>query len=247
MKKVSIVLFIIAAVFAGTSAYLFLQNSDLQKENENLAEIDAQRKANDETFDLRAKNKIAETDLAQAREKNRELEKQLAASEEQSLARQKALEEAAQKDIAQQQQIAEKESAAKIAQESADKDKAAIAELENALIAERKRTEELNGEVVRLRSNEDRQALEAQIAEKDQQLLELSKERDALDEELAARKLEIADLQQRLQAQVATANDRSAAADSRADEINAEREEAKKRIETLENQNRNLRRRLSNR
>ncbi|MBR6797443.1 MAG: hypothetical protein IKM45_01985 [Opitutales bacterium] len=247
MKKVSIVLFIIAAVFAGTSAYLFLQNSDLQKENANLAEIDAQRKANDETFDLRAKNKIAETDLAQAREKNRELEKQLAASEELSLARQKALEEAAQKDIAQQQQIAEKESAAKIAQESADKDKAAIVELENALIEERKRTEELNGEVVRLRSNEDRQALEAQIAEKDQQLLELSKERDSLDEELAVRKLEIADLQQRLQAQVATANDRSAAADSRADEINAELEEAKKRIETLENQNRNLRRRLSNR
>lgn len=247
MKKTTIVLFALAAIFAATSAYLAFQNSDIKAENAKItAEKDAHKQKADEIYDLRAKQAIADEALVKATEKNRTLEKELAEAGNTSVKQQKALDDSEKQIAALQKAVAEKENEAQAARGNAEKDKATIEELQKGLAEANARTEELNGEVVKMRSAQDRQALENTIAEKDQTIAELSKERDLLDEELSERKMEVADLQQRLEAQQVTASDQTAAADSRVAELQAELDEAKKKIADLEQKNIRLRRRAAN-
>lgn len=247
MKKTTIVLFVLAAIFAATSAFFALQNSDIKSENAELAKAKIEQDEKyAEVYDLRAKTKLAEDELEAVKTKNRELEKAVADAEDRAVKQQKAIEDADKKIAAQQKTIAEKDSEKKTAQEAAEKDKATIEELQKKLAEEHNRAEELNGEIVKMRSTQERKDFEAALAEKDEAIAALSQERESLEAELAARKMEIADLTQRLQAQQVTAQDRTAAADSRADEMSTELEDAKKEIQALTNEVIRLRRRLAN-
>lgn len=247
MKKATIVLFVLAAIFAATSAFLALQNSDIKSENTELAKAKIEQDEKyAEVYDLRAKTKIAEDELEAVKNQNRELEKAVADAEDRAVKQQKAIEDADKKIAAQQKALAEKDEEKKTAQEASEKDKATIEELQKKLAEEHNRAEELNGEVVKMRSTQERKDFEAALAEKDEAITALSQERESLEEELAARKMEIADLTQRLQAQQVTAQDRTAAADSRADEMSTELEDAKKKIQDLTDEVIRLRRRLAN-
>lgn len=200
MKKSEIILFVLAAIFAGASVFLFLENRDLAAEkpaDSQLAqELEAARQAN---RDLRADADTAALELSRSREQRRRLEKECAdvgalASNQQEIIRN------AEKQISELEK-AMKEKDARIGKdkEAALRDEALIAELQKKLAEENRRAEELSGEIVRLRSTQIRTEFETAIADMERKLAETSRERDALDKELARKKAEAETLRERLQ------------------------------------------------
>lgn len=200
MKKSEIILFILAAIFAGASVFLFLENRDLAAEkpsDSQLAqELESVRQAN---RDLRADADTAALELSRSREQRRRLEKECAdvgalASDQQEIIRN------AEKQISELEK-AMKEKDARIGKdkEAALRDEALIAELQKKLAEENRRAEELSGEIVRLRSTQSRTEFETAIADMERKLAETSRERDALDKELARKKAEAETLRERLQ------------------------------------------------
>lgn len=200
MKKSEIILFVLAAIFAGASVFLFLENRDLAAEkpaDSQLAqELEAARQAN---RDLRADADTAALELSRSREQRRRLEKECAdvgalASDQQEIIRN------AEKQISELEK-AMKEKDARIGKdkEAALRDEALIAELQKKLAEENRRAEELSGEIVRLRSTQSRTEFETAIADMERKLAETSRERDALDKELARKKAEAETLRERLQ------------------------------------------------
>lgn len=204
MKKSEIILFVLAAIFAGASVFLFLENRDLAAEkptDSQLAqELESVRQAN---RDLRADADTAALELSRSREQRRRLEKECAdvgalASDQQEIIRN------AEKQISELEK-AMKEKDARIGKdkEAALRDEALIAELQKKLAEENRRAEELSGEIVRLRSTQIRTEFETAIADMERKLAETSRERDALDKELARKKAEAETLRERLQAAAA--------------------------------------------
>lgn len=200
MKKSEIILFILAAIFAGASVFLFLENRDLAAEkpsDSQLAqELESVRQAN---RDLRADADTAALELSRSREQRRRLEKECAdvgalASDQQEIIRN------AEKQISELEK-AMKEKDARIGKdkEAALRDEALIAELQKKLAEENRRAEELSGEIVRLRSTQSRTEFETAIADMERKLAETLRERDALDKELARKKAEAETLRERLQ------------------------------------------------
>lgn len=200
MKKSEIILFVLAAIFAGASVFLFLENQDLAAEkptDSQLAqELESVRQAN---RDLRADADTAALELSRSREQRRRLEKECAdvgalASDQQEIIRN------AEKQISELEK-AMKEKDARIGKdkEAALRDEALIAELQKKLAEENRRAEELSGEIVRLRSTQSRTEFETAIADMERKLAETSRERDALDKELARKKAEAETLRERLQ------------------------------------------------
>lgn len=200
MKKSEIILFVLAAIFAGASVFLFLENRDLAAEkptDSQLAqELESVRQAN---RDLRADADTAALELSRSREQRRRLEKECAdvgalASDQQEIIRN------AEKQISELEK-AMKEKDARIGKdkEAALRDEALIAELQKKLAEENRRAEELSGEIVRLRSTQSRTEFETAIADMERKLAETSRERDALDKELARKKAEAETLRERLQ------------------------------------------------
>ena len=200
MKKSEIILFVLAAIFAGASVVLFLENRDLAAEkptDSQLAqELESVRQAN---RDLRADADTAALELSRSREQRRRLEKECAdvgalASDQQEIIRN------AEKQISELEK-AMKEKDARIGKdkEAALRDEALIAELQKKLAEENRRAEELSGEIVRLRSTQSRTEFETAIADMERKLAETSRERDALDKELARKKAEAETLRERLQ------------------------------------------------
>lgn len=200
MKKSEIILFVLAAIFAGASVFLFLENRDLAAEkptDSQLAqELESVRQAN---RDLRADADTAALELSRSREQRRRLEKECAdvgalASDQQEIIRN------AEKQISELEK-AMKEKDARIGKdkEAAIRDEALIAELQKKLAEENRRAEELSGEIVRLRSTQSRTEFETAIADMERKLAETSRERDALDKELARKKAEAETLRERLQ------------------------------------------------
>lgn len=254
MKKTTVILFALAAVFAATSAFLAFRNSDFEAENSALKqELTKQKEIKEQIYDLTAKNKAAEAELSLRKDKNRALEDSLTEANERNEALAKDLETAERNAAEQQKLAAEKDAEAQNARNASETDKATIEELRKKLAEETERAETLNGEVARLRSAQDRKDLEDKIAEKDAVIAEkdkligdLTKERDALDDELATRKLEIADMQQRMDAEIATGRDRADAADAGNEELRAKLQAAEEKIAKLENTIRTLRRRAAN-
>lgn len=199
MKKSEIILFVLAAIFAGASVFLFLENQDLAAEkpaDSQLAqELEAARQAN---RDLRADADTAALELSRSREQRRRLEKECAdvgalASDQQEIIRN------AEKQISELEK-AMKEKDARIGKdkEAALRNEALIAELQKKLAEENRRAEELSGEIVRLRSTQSRTEFETAIAGMEQKLAETSRERDALDKALAREKAEAETLRERL-------------------------------------------------
>lgn len=199
MKKSEIILFVLAAIFAGASVFLFLENRDLAAEkpaDSQLAqELEAARQAN---RDLRADADTAALELSRSREQRRRLEKECAdvgalASDQQEIIRE------AEKQISELEK-ATKEKDARIGKdkEAALRNEALIAELQKKLAEENRRAEELSGEIVRLRSTQSRTEFETAIAGMEQKLAETSRERDALDKALAREKAEAETLRERL-------------------------------------------------
>lgn len=199
MKKSEIILFVLAAIFAGASVFLFLENRDLAAEkpaDSQLAqELEAARQAN---RDLRADADTAALELSRSREQRRRLEKECAdvgalASDQQEIIRN------AEKQISELEK-ATKEKDARIGKEkeAALRNEALIAELQKKLAEENRRAEELSGEIVRLRSTQIRTEFETAIAGMEQKLAETSRERDALDKALAREKAEAETLRERL-------------------------------------------------
>lgn len=199
MKKSEIILFVLAAIFAGASVFLFLENRDLAAEkpaDSQLAqELEAARQAN---RDLRADADTAALELSRSREQRRRLEKECAdvgalASDQQEIIRN------AEKQISELEK-AMKEKDARIGKdkEAALRNEALIAELQKKLAEENRRAEELSGEIVRLRSTQSRTEFEMAIAGMEQKLAETSRERDALDKALAREKAEAETLRERL-------------------------------------------------
>lgn len=199
MKKSEIILFVLAAIFAGASVFLFLENRDLAAEkpaDSQLAqELEAARQAN---RDLRADADTAALELSRSREQRRRLEKECAdvgalASDQQEIIRN------AEKQISELEK-ATKEKDARIGKEkeAALRNEALIAELQKKLAEENRRAEELSGEIVRLRSTQSRTEFETAIAGMEQKLAETSRERDALDKALAREKAEAETLRERL-------------------------------------------------
>lgn len=199
MKKSEIILFVLAAIFAGASVFLFLENRDLAAEkpaDSQLAqELEAVRQAN---RDLRADADTAALELSRSREQRRRLEKECAdvgalASNQQEIIRN------AEKQISELEK-ATKEKDARIGKEkeAALRNEALIAELQKKLAEENRRAEELSGEIVRLRSTQSRTEFETAIAGMEQKLAETSRERDALDKALAREKAEAETLRERL-------------------------------------------------
>ena len=199
MKKSEIILFILAAIFAGASVFLFLENRDLAAEkpsDSQLAqELESVRQAN---RDLRADADTAALELSRSREQRRRLEKECAdvgalASDQQEIIRN------AEKQISELEK-AMKEKDARIGKdkEAALRDEALIAELQKKLAEENRRAEELSGEIVRLRSTQSRTEFETAIADMERKLAETSRERDALDKALAREKAEAETLRERL-------------------------------------------------
>lgn len=199
MKKSEIILFVLAAIFAGASVFLFLENRDLAAEkpaDSQLAqELEAARQAN---RDLRADADTAALELSRSREQRRRLEKECAdvgalASDQQEIIRN------AEKQISELEK-AMKEKDARIGKEkeAALRNEALIAELQKKLAEENRRAEELSGEIVRLRSTQSRTEFETAIAGMEQKLAETSRERDALDKALAREKAEAETLRERL-------------------------------------------------
>lgn len=200
MKKSEIILFVLAAIFAGASVFLFLENRDLAAEkptDSQLAqELESVRQAN---RDLRADADTAALELSRSREQRRRLEKECAdvgalASDQQEIIRN------AEKQISELEK-AMKEKDARIGKdkEAALRDEALIAELQKKLAEENRRAEELSGEIVRLRSTQSRTEFETAIADMERKLAETLRERDALDKELARKKAEAETLRERLQ------------------------------------------------
>lgn len=200
MKKSEIILFVLAAIFAGASVFLFLENRDLAAEkptDSQLAqELESVRQAN---RDLRADADTAALELSRSREQRRRLEKECAdvgalASDQQEIIRN------AEKQISELEK-AMKEKDARIGKdkEAALRDEALIAELQKKLAEENRRAEELSGEIVRLRSTQSRTEFETAIADMERKLAERLRERDALDKELARKKAEAETLRERLQ------------------------------------------------
>ena len=200
MKKSEIILFVLAAIFAGASVFLFLENRDLAAEkptDSQLAqELESVRQAN---RDLRADADTAALELSRSREQRRRLEKECAdvgalASDQQEIIRN------AEKQISEGEK-ARKEKAPRIGKEkeAALRDEALTAELQKKLGEENRRAEELSGEIVRLRSTQSRTEFETAIADMERKLAETSRERDALDKELARKKAEAETLRERLQ------------------------------------------------
>lgn len=200
MKKSEIILFVLAAIFAGASVFLFLENRDLAAEkptDSQLAqELESVRQAN---RDLRADADTAALELSRSREQRRRLEKECAdvgalASDQQEIIRN------AEKQISELEK-AMKEKDARIGKdkEAALRNEALIAELQKKLAEENRRAEELSGEIVRLRSTQSRTEFETAIADMERKLAETSRERDALDKELARKKAEAETLRERLQ------------------------------------------------
>ncbi|HIV04834.1 MAG TPA: hypothetical protein IAC75_06805 [Candidatus Spyradosoma merdigallinarum] len=200
MKKSEIILFVLAAIFAGASVFLFLENRDLAAEkptDSQLAqELESVRQAN---RDLRADADTAALELSRSREQRRRLEKECAdvgalASDQQEIIRN------AEKQISELEK-AMKEKDARIGKdkEAALRDETLIAELQKKLAEENRRAEELSGEIVRLRSTQSRTEFETAIADMERKLAETSRERDALDKELARKKAEAETLRERLQ------------------------------------------------
>ena len=199
MKKSEIILFVLAAIFAGASVFLFLENRDLAAEkpaDSQLAqELESVRQAN---RDLRADADTAALELSRSREQRRRLEKECAdvgalASDQQEIIRK------AEKQISELEK-ATKEKDARIGKEkeAALRNEALIAELQKKLAEENRRAEELSGEIVRLRSTQSRTEFETAIAGMEQKLAETSRERDALDKALAREKAEAETLRERL-------------------------------------------------
>ena len=200
MQKSEIILCVLAAIFAGASVFLFLENRDLAAEkptDSQLAqELESVRQAN---RDLRADADTAALELSRSREQRRRLEKECAdvgalASDQQEIIRN------AEKQISELEK-AMKEKDARIGKdkEAALRDEALIAELQKKLAEENRRAEELSGEIVRLRSTQSRTEFETAIADMERKLAETSRERDALDKELARKKAEAETLRERLQ------------------------------------------------
>ncbi len=248
MKKSTLILSALVVVFVATTAYFGFQNSDLRAEQAaTKQQLDQQREENRKIFDLESKNKIARENLAKAEEKNRTQAKEFEEANARALALQKANDDANAKISEQKKTIDEQNSALDSSKSAEEKNRATIEELQKTLAEENKRTEELNGEIVRLRSNQDRKELEASLAEKDQTINALSDERSALVEKLSECEMKLADLQQRYDALRSTQKDGAAAADSRVDELKTELEAQKKKVAELENINRKLRRQNANR
>ena len=193
MKKSEIILFVLAAIFAGASVFLFLENRDLAAEkpaDSQLAqELEAVRQAN---RDLRADADTAALELSRSREQRRRLEKECADVG--------ALASNAEKQISElEKAMKEKEARIGKEKEAALRNEALIAELQKKLAEENRRAEELSGEIVRLRSTQIRTEFETAIADMERKLAETSRERDALDKELARKKAEAETLRERLQ------------------------------------------------